>query len=261
MLFATFVFFLSGIFGLLIFNYHLESPLGLPAPVLFPALAGLFGMPTLLTSLSSTPKIPEQKVEPLLLNKIEKKASIISVVTGSLAGMLVSILSGVTTATGTILAMNARQKSSQEQTIITLSSVNTAATFSVITILFIVLRPRSGVTIAVNELITVEAWSNLLMPTALVYLLMFLILSGVLSYFICLYIGKLFAEKFHNIPYRSLVLFTIGFVLVLVILFTGVLGLVVLFSATCIGLLPLYWGVRRSHCMGVLLLPIILSFL
>jgi len=260
-LFAAFVFVLSGVFGLLVLDFHLVSPIGLPAPVLFPALAGLFGVPTLLNSLLSKPAIPEQKIEPLIQNRIEKKSSLVSILTGSLAGIFVSIIPGLTTATGTVLAMNIRQKSSQEQTIVTLSSVNTAATFSVTVMLFIILRARSGVTIAVSQLIAIEPWQSLLMPAGLIYLLMFLVLSGILSYFLTLYIGRLFAKKFHIIPYQSLVVFTLVFVFALVVLFTGILGLIVLFAATCIGFLPICWGVRRSHCMGVLLVPIILYFL
>jgi putative membrane protein len=99
------------------------------------------------------------------------------------------------------------------------------------------------------------------MPAGMIYLLMFLVLSGMLSYFLTLYIGRLFEKKFHSIPYQSLVVFTLVFVFALVVLFTGVLGLSVLLAATCIGFLPICWGVRRSHCMGVLLVPIILYFL
>jgi putative membrane protein len=261
MLFAAFVFVLSGIFGLLIFDFHLTSPIGLPAPVLFPALAGLFGVPTLLNSLSTKPVIPEQKVEPLVQNRIEKKSSLVSILTGSIAGIFVSIIPGLTTATGTVLAMTARQKSSQEQTIVTLSAVNTAATFSVTVMLFVILRARSGVTLAVRDLIAIEPWESFVMPVGLIYLLMFLILSGTLSYFLTLYLGKFFAKKFHLIPYQMLVVFTLIFVFILVVLFTGILGLVILLAATSIGFLPICWGVRRSHCMGILLIPIILYFL
>jgi len=261
MLFAAFVFVLSGIFGLIVFEIHLQSPLGLPAPVLFPALAGLFGIPTLLTSLFTKPVIPEQKIEPLSLNRIEKQSSGVSIFTGSLTGLFVSIIPGLTTATGTVLAMTIRQKSSQEQTLVTLSSVNTAATFSVTVMLFIIMRARSGVTIAISELMPLEPWKSLAMPAGLIYLLMFLILSGTLSYFLTLWLGRLFARKFHVVPYQTLVVITLVFVVVLVVLFTGILGLIVLFVATSIGLLPVCWGVRRSHCMGILLLPIILYFL
>jgi len=261
MLFAAFVLFISGLFGLLIFNMQVESPIGLPAPVLFPALAGLFGMPTLLSSLVTKPAIPEQKIEPLMLNQIEKKASVVSIMTGSIAGIFVSLIPGLTTATGTVLAMTVREKSSTEQTIVTLAAVNTAASFFVIIVLFVLLKARSGVTIAINTLLPAVAWVDLAMPSTLAYLLMFLVLSGCISYFSTLYFARLFAEKFSRIPYTALVGFTVLFIVVLVVLFTGILGLVVLFAATSIGFLPICWGVRRSQCMGVLLIPIILYFL
>jgi putative membrane protein len=261
MLFAVFVFLLSGVFGLIILDFPLSSPVGLPGSVLFPALAGLFGVPTLVNSLLTKPAIPAQKIQPLVLNQIEKKLSVVSIATGSLAGVFVSIIPGITTAIGTVLAMNIRQKASKEQTIVTLSSVNTAAAFSVTLMLFIIQRTRSGVTIAINQLIAVEPWTSFLMPVGLTYLLMFLVFGGSLSYFLTLVVGKLFAKKFHKIPYQSLVILTVIFLCALVVLFTGLLGLLVLFTATNIGFLPLCWGVRRSHCMGVLLVPIILYFL
>jgi len=260
-LFATFVFFLSGIFGLVILDFILDSPIGLDAPVLFPALAGLFGTPTLLNSLMTKPVIPEQKIEKLKLGISDKKSSILSVVTGSLAGILVSIIPGITSSTGTILAMNAREGSGNEQTIVTLSSVNTASAFSVIVVLFVILRPRSGAALAVNELIAVEEWTSLMIPTDLIYLLIFLIFGGSLSYFLTLKIGKIFAKHFANVPYSLLVVLTVAMIAILVFIFTGIMGVLILIAATCIGFLPVFWGVRRSHCMGLLLIPIILHFL
>ena len=75
MLFATFVFFLSGIFGIVIFEVPVDSPIGLSSPVLFPALAGLFGTPTLLTSLMTKPVIPKQSIKEPVLNDKNKKSS------------------------------------------------------------------------------------------------------------------------------------------------------------------------------------------
>jgi len=261
MLFATFVFILSGIFGLVILDYPLDSPIGLSSPVLFPALAGLFGTPTLLTSLMTKPAIPKQKIEKISLSDDMKKSSILSVVTGSLAGILVSIIPGITSATGTILAMTARGESDKRQTIITLSAVNTACAFFVVVVLFIILRSRSGATLAAMELIAVEEWTSIMLPTNLIYLLMTLLLGGTLSYFLTIKIGKIFASHFANVPYQLLIKLTITLIAILVFLFTGIMGLLILLVATFIGLLPVQWGVRRSHCMGILLIPIILYFL
>jgi putative membrane protein len=261
MLFALFLFILSGIFGLIALDLPVESPIGLDSPVLFPALSGLFGLPTLLTSLVTKPNIPKQKlIEPQLSSK-EKKSSILSIISGSAAGILVSIIPGITSATGTIIAMNVRGESDKRQTIVTLSAVNTACAFFVVAVMFIILRSRSGATLAVMQLINIQEWFDILMPNNLIYLLMALLLSGTLSYLFTLKVGKLFALSFVKVPYQPLVTSVILMIIGLVFLFTGFIGLIILFVATSIGSIPVYWKVRRSHCMGILLLPIILYFL
>jgi putative membrane protein len=223
-------------------------------------LSGLFGLPTLLTSLATQPTIPKQLIKEPRLNINEKKDSSLSIITGSLAGLLVSIIPGITSATGTILAMNARGESNSRQTIVTLSSVNTACAFFVVAVLFIILRSRSGATLAVMDLMSIKEWSATIMPSNLIYLLIALLLGGTLSFFSTVYVGKLFAKFFHKIPYQKVVLATIILIIILVFLFTGLLGVLILFVATFIGLLTVQWGVRRSHAMGVLLLPIMLYF-
>jgi len=261
MIFALFVFLLSGLFGFVIFGVSVDSPIGLQSPVLFPALAGLFGTPTLLTSLLTKPVIPKQKIVDPVLDGKTKKSSILSVVTGSLGGILVSIIPGITSATGTVISMNARGESSKRQTIITLSAVNTACAFFVVVMMYTILRSRSGATLAVMDLIAIEEWSGFLMPEFLCYLLIAVLLAGVFSYYFTLKVGKIFARKFANVPYALIVKITISLVAILVFLFTGFMGLFVLLIATFIGLLPVEFGIRRSHCMGILLIPIIFYFL
>jgi putative membrane protein len=261
MIFAAFLFFLSGTFGLIALDLPVGSPIGLDSPVLFPALSGLFGLPTLLTSLATKPKIPKQTLELSKSSQREKKASILSITTGSAAGILVSIIPGITSAVGTILAMNVRGESDKRQTIVTLSAVNTACAFFVVVVLYIILRSRSGATLAVMQLISIQEWTQILMPVNLIYLLIALLFGGTLSYFLTLKVGKLFAMYFSKIPYQPLVTATILLIAILVYLFTGFTGLLILLVATFIGLLPVQWGVRRSHCMGILLFPIILYFL
>lgn len=259
-LFATGVFFISGIFGVITFELPVDSPIGLSSPVLFPALAGLFGTPTLLTSLLTKPKLPKQKLTDVSFDKKTKKSLFLSILTGSLGGAFVSVIPGLTSSTGTVITMTARGKSDKKQTIITLSAVNTACAFFVVVIMFITLRARSGATLAVKDLISLDEWSELFIPTNLTYFLIALIFGGMLSYFLTLKIGKIFAKHFANVPYLLLIKSTICMIIILVFLFTGFLGLIVLVVATLIGLIPVQWGIRRSHCMGILLIPIILYF-
>jgi len=260
-LFATAVFFISGFFGIITFELSVSSPMGLSSPVLFPALAGLFGTPTLITSLLAKPKLPKQNIADVSFDKKTKNALFFSVIAGSLGGGIVSFIPGLTSATGTVIAMIARGKSDKRQTIITLSAVNTACAFLIVVFMFVTLRARSGATLAVKDLVPLVEWTSLLMPETLAYFLIALVFGGMLSYFLTLKIGKLFAKHFEGIPYLLLIKLTIFMVIVLVFLFTGLVGLLVLVVATCIGLLPVQWGVRRSHCMGILLVPIILYFI
>ncbi|MCK5258941.1 MAG: tripartite tricarboxylate transporter permease [Thermoplasmatales archaeon] len=111
------------------------------------------------------------------------------------------------------------------------------------------------------ELMAVEEWTGVVMPTNLAYLLIALILGGTLSYFLTLSVGKLFARHFANVPYQLIAGLIIAMVVILIFLFTGIPGILILIIATFIGLLPVHWGVRRSHYMGILLIPIILHFL
>jgi putative membrane protein len=157
--------------------------------------------------------------------------------------------------------MNARGESDKKQTIITLSAVNTACAFSVVVVMFIILRSRSGATLAAMELISVSEWTTILIPTNLSYLLISLLLGGTLSYFLTLKVGRLFAKRFANVPYTLIIKLTITMIVILVFLFTGIFGIIILVVATFLGLLPVEWGIRRSHCMGILLIPIILYFL
>jgi putative membrane protein len=43
--------------------------------------------------------------------------------------------------------------------------------------------------------------------------------------------------------------------------FTGLFGLMVFLIATPIGMLPSFMGIRKSHAMGVIILPVILYFI
>ncbi len=260
MFFALFVFILSGFFGIIIFEVPVESFIGNSSPVLFPALAGLFGTSTLVNSLMEKPFIPDQEIEEVRLKGKDKRASILSVLTGSIGGILVSIIPGITSATGTVIALNARGESSKKQTIVTLSAVNTACAFFVVIMMFVILRARSGAALAVMDLISISEWSHIFIPLYLLYFLIALVFAGSLSYIFTLFFGKIFAKKFANVNYILLVKITILFVVVMVFLFTSFVGLFVLLVATFIGLLPVLWGVRRSHCMGVLLIPILLYF-
>jgi putative membrane protein len=65
--------------------------------------------------------------------------------------------------------------------------------------------------------------------------------------------------KLHEvIPLQTMVLSVIIFVTILVYLSTGWIGIGVLIVGVVMGLMPPRMGIRRSHGMGIILVPIML---
>ena len=116
------IFLVSGIFGYIILKLDISSPFGLPATPLFPALGGLFGVATLINSLRETSGLPEQRITRPTL---QKKDTIKSVTTGSVAGSTVGFLPGLSSGVATVIAMLFRKDPEREQVIVTLSAINT----------------------------------------------------------------------------------------------------------------------------------------
>ncbi|MDD5778445.1 MAG: tripartite tricarboxylate transporter permease, partial [Candidatus Thermoplasmatota archaeon] len=117
---AAGVFLLAGIYGLLLDAVPVSSPLNLPGSLLFPALVGLFGVPTLLHAMRSGP-LPEQQAGEA---GAEVECGLPETGRGVLAGSLVSVLPGVTAAVGTILALTGSKTWSRERVVVALSAVN-----------------------------------------------------------------------------------------------------------------------------------------
>lgn len=254
---ALFIFFLSGIFGVLIFDLSLSSPIHAPASPLFPALAGLFGMPTLLLSLTER-KIPPQSIEEADVDAIEGGKG---VGIGTISGCMVSILPGVTSAVATIIALVTRGKRKKEDVIITLSAVNTANAFFVIIALFVIERARSGAALAIQEMENILQWDGIIPPSSLCFFLIAIIVASIIAYYATKFLGKIIAKNISSIPYPILGKITILTLFFLILVFTGTMGICIFIVATFIGLLCLEFRVRRSLCMGILLLPILITYL
>lgn len=248
------VFTLTGVFGLAVLNMNAWSPFGLEPVLLFPALSGIFGTSALLDSLRQKPGFAPQN-----LNEPHPPAfkSLKSIFFGTLGGACVGFLPGMSGGVATVITQTIRGEKEQEQVIVTLSAINTANSFFVLVALFLILRPRSGAAIVVDRMVDVTAWNGVLPPAELTILLLSALLAGCLSLLILKRVGRIAAKLFHKVPYRKTVAVIIILIVAMVFVFTGPVGLLVLLVATAIGLLPVWFGVRRSHAMGVLLLPVV----
>lgn len=255
-LWAAAIFLLSGALGIVALDLPTGSPLGFWGSPLMPLLLGLFGLPALLTSSTEPPEIPPQKLEE---PKVAPGPALVSVASGTVWGAIVGFLPGVTSAQATILAMLARRRREPEHVILTLSAVNTANALFVLASYFLILRPRSGAMAAIGHFLPPEPWGGLAPPPALAGLLAAVVVAAAVSYVAVRWLGKRLAPLLARVSYTALSRGLLVFLIVLTLLFNGPVGLAILLPATAVGLLPPRVGVRRTHAMGVLLLPVMLG--
>jgi len=151
------------------------------------------------------------------------------------------------------------QTSTQDlEVIAVLSSVNTAVTVMVLGFLYMVGRPRSGAALALNMIYPIDIWGTLEPPSDFVRLVAITIIAGLFSVPVMIQLAKGMLKLHELIPLRTMVLSVIFFVSTLVWFSTGFIGLGVLVIGTLMGLMPPRIGIRRSHGMGIILVPIMI---
>jgi putative membrane protein len=156
------------------------------------------------------------------------------------------------------LDLEAQSSQQDLEVIAILSATNTAVTVMVLAFLYLVGRPRSGAALALNMMYPIDPWSGIEPPPDFIRLLAVTVASGLIAVPIMIKVGKGMLKLHELIPLRSLVMGVIVFVTILVWLSTGWIGIGVLIAGTILGLMPPRIGIRRSHGMGIILVPIMI---
>ena len=241
---AAVIFAIAGIFGLITLN-------GFENEVVFPALAGMFGISNLLFSLNENMRIPEQIKSKITLGKMELiKNSLL----GTIAGAVVGVLPGIGGAQATFLVQQLNPKQGAKEFLVAHAAVNVSNTLFPLFVLATIGRTRSGIAVAIKELIG-QGGLWVLLGTALI--------AGIIGIVLHLKIGIYLAQKLGDLKkesYRNLVLGVILFIVGSVFALNGLGGLLVLLTGTLIGILPIILGVRRAECMGYFVIPAIVYY-
>ncbi len=280
---AAGVFLLSGLLGIALLStpgmasrnwFIVEIPsLDSSTVLLFPLFTGLFGLSTLLMSMKDSPQIPEQNLKNVKV-KLSLKQQLKAITSGTIASTA-SWFPGVSAAISTIISVFLHKSdddviegeasdSETQEFLVSVSAVNTSVALFNLMALFVILRSRSGAMKAVEGLIAsnLTEWEPLSnVPLAMSSLLLAALIAALVSIPLALFFGKLFAKYCSKINYPMLVKTVIIFLLAMIILFSGALGLAILAIATCVGMIPPLIGVKRVHLMGCLIVPVILFFI
>ncbi len=241
------VFLLAGLFGLILLNNAV-----LPSQwLLFPVFTGLFGLPTLIVSMRVGKTIPAQRVDRVRLSKL---TGIVGTLKGWLAGMIVGILPSIGPAQAAVVVQETTRRRDAREFLIAVGGITTVSTLFSLLALYLIDKPRSGAAIAVQQILGSFGFGEMavLMATAL-------FATGV-SAMVTLTLTHRFASIIQRVNYRVLNLVIMTGLVCLVGVLTGLIGLVVLGVATAIGLIAPLTGTKRTHLMGVLMMPVMVLY-
>ncbi|MBI4015339.1 MAG: tripartite tricarboxylate transporter permease [Candidatus Aenigmarchaeota archaeon] len=234
---SALIFLLSGLIGL--------GFLGFGDTMLFPLLTGFFALPMLFISIFR----PQDKREFESGKKLHVgwKPAIL----GSLSGIFAGLLPGIGSSQAAVIIESIEPK--EEEFLSALGSLNISDMIYSFMALWIVSNPRSGIAVAVGKILEINI-SNM------VILLASILAAVFAGYFIVrLMVGK-FEVMLKKIDYGLLSGIVLIFLVTAISITTGVYGLVAAGAAASVGAAAAFTGVRRSSCMGCLILPTMLFF-
>ncbi len=239
---ALVVFGLTGFLGYLVLN-----PLELNQPLL-PLLTGLFGSSTLILSIKNKIKIPKQiQTKP----EIKLKKPLMGAICASpLCSFLPGLGSGQAAVIGNLIA-----RQNKKGFLILLGATNTLVMGFSFLSLFAISKTRTGAAVAVKEIL--GNFSN----NTLFLIIIVILISGIVSFFLTKKIASWFSNKIQKINYPLLSSITLAFLTILVLILSSWKGLLILIISTITGLYCISTGVRRTNMMGCLLLPVIIFYL
>lgn len=254
--FSFLIFLFSGFLGIVTFNY----PLIPQTLVFFPLFTGLFGISTLLISLRANTIIPPQED---FIWKFDKRIILPGTIKAFFSGLILGILPGVGAAQATVLAqeLTTRRKDEKEfnkEFLLSIGGINTSVAIFSLLSLYAIQRPRSGAAVAVEKIL--NTFGMKFGFNELLLLIVCALISVGISAILALEIGRRSLKIIEKIPYNKISIFVIAFLISLVAILTNFYGLFILLLSTSIGLIAPLSNVKRSHAMGVLLLPVILFY-
>ncbi len=228
-------------------------PVAAPS-MLLPLLSGLFGAPTLLLSLRSSPAIPPQhKSMPSLPARDILEGALAGTAAGALVSWFPAVSTGVATTITGIFSKNI--EGDGRKYLVSVSGVNTAnAVFSLVA-LYAIGRPRSGAVVAAQQAMGSIDFR------AFALLVLAMCMAGAAAYPLAILAGGSAAGVFSKIDYRLLNASVLLFLGAMCLALTGFLGLAVFMLSSMVGMAPHLVNVRKTCLMGVLLVPCIAYFL
>lgn len=246
-IYALIIFSLSGLLGLASMNLPINDSL-------LPLFTGLFGISSLITSITKKQNIPKQKISKLKMIRVSKKSFLKSLSASVLASPLCSFLPGMGSGQAAVIGSEVMGNLNRKEFLILLGSINTIVTGLSFITLYTISKARTGVAVAVGQILNLTV-NDLYIITAAI------LISGIISFFVTIYASRFFSKIISKVNYQILSVIIVSILVILNFFLVGFLGLLVLLVSTLLGLLCIHFGIRRTHMLGSLIIPAIVFYL
>ncbi len=245
-------FFLSGLLGVIVYSKTI-IPVNHAFQSLMAPLIGLFATSSIILNLISKYEIPEQNIPKSVDAK--PKEILHGSLAGSVGGLFAAFIPAVTAGVGGYMSSHAFAQKGDKSFLVSMGASRVVYYVGAIALFFLpTLHLRRGaLAMGINLFFTPESVEQFYLIDAGIAI------AGVISFFIVIYASKFLAKTVPKINPKTLNFAVLIILVVLVYLMTSWQGVVIMSVATAIGLIPVLFNSRRSHCLAVILVPIWLN--
>lgn len=241
------IFILAGFLGYLAFNLPVKEPL-------MPLLSGLFGFSGLIISLKQKTQLPKQEILTLKEIRLTKKEFLKSLAAIFISSPFCSFLPGIGSGHAATIGSEIIPQNTRGFLFLVGATNTIIMGLSFITI-YSIGKARSGSAAAIQDILGEISRQNLAI------LLVSMIIAGTLAAILGINLSKIAANYVSKLNYQAITLFTLSIMLIFNILFTNWLGLLVLLTATALGIFTILSESRRINLMACLIIPAIIYYL
>jgi len=230
---------LSAVLGIIALNYGLKNPV-------LSLVIGFFAFPSVMQSIFSDTKIPEQKKTSA---KADPKLGMVSAIVSG----IISVFPGIGPSQAAFVTKRFLGKTGNRGYLTMIGGINTGNLLFSLLMLLTLGKTRTGMAVVLNNFgLTLEHFPVLAAAA--------LIAAGVAAITTEAIAVKVI-EKIRGINYKQISIAILAGLVVIVFFFSGFMGVVTSLTATGIALFGLGSKVKRSHCMSFLLVPTMLFYL
>lgn len=239
------IFTLAGILGLITLRTEIINQ------PLLPLLTGFYGLSNMIKNLQQQENIPTQMNK--IITEVSKKTKIKGIIKAVMSSSIITFIPAIGPSQASTISNQLVNTRNEKEKLITLGGVNTGDVLFSITALFAINKARSGIIEQINsEVITNNNYLTLILTT---------IITAIISYWLLNKTTKQISKRISKIDYTKLNITLIGFIIIVVTIINGWIGLIILTASTLIGMLANEYGVNQNHLMAALIVPTIIYYI